>query len=126
MITNSYFHSQTWTEALLKDRVIAVVTEYTIFKLDLAADRVLFNCLLGEYSFEIVFEEIQKELNSKQLDFSEAMLETIITYCAVISKVPDKMLYPVCEFDTLDDLFDWFLQWANCSEEERREFLEEL
>ena len=122
----SNFRSETWVRDFLKNRIIAIITEYTIFKIELGNLEVIFHCLKDEFTFSISFEEIQKELKSRKEDFSEIFLDTLITYCAVISKKKPDILYPVCEFDTIDDLLDWSLEWEKLDEKEKLVYLKKL
>lgn len=126
MMTEKYFNSERRTKEFLNERIIGIITEYTIFKLNLSKDRVIFQCLQNQYSFDVLFKDMQREVNAKDNDFQEAFLATVITYCSLIEGNKDKRLYPVCEFETMDDLLDWYLDWQQCSHHERLEFLEEL
>lgn len=126
MMKESFFQSKAQAESLIQGRVIAVVTEYTIFKLDLEQDRVIFGCLQNIHSFSIPFQLIQGEIKASKRDFSEAFLETLVTYCSVVSPHLEKRAYPLCEFKDMDDLLDWFLDWQAFEEEERIEYLEQL
>ena len=126
MLNNTYFSSKVNVEKLIQGRVIAIVTEYTIFKLDLKSDRVTFNCLKDEYTFDIFFHELQEELKLRGNDLQDSFLESLVTYCAVISDPKSKMPYPVCEFENVDTLLDWYLDWQCYTESERMDFLKSL
>lgn len=126
MLNNAYFSSKIQVEQLIQGRIIAIITEYTIYKLDIFSDKVVFSCLQNEYTFEILFKELQEELKLRPRDFNESFLDTLVTYCAVVSDQEPRMPYPVCEFESLDKLLDWYLQWQCFSEEERLDFLKNL
>ncbi len=126
MINASFLKSRAQVQSFIGERILAVVTEYTIYKMDLELDRVVFRCLQGENTFHILFQSIQEELNANFRDFSEAFLETIISYCAVVSQENGRLTYPVCEFSTWDDLLDWYAIWLTYPEPERLKYLESL
>ena len=126
MLNKAYFNTKIQVEKLIQGKIIAIITEYTIFKLDLATDRVIFNCLKDEYTFEIFFKELKDELNLKNQDFHDSFLESLIAYCAVVSEPETRMPYPVCEFEDFDTLLDWYLNWQCYTEPERLDFLKNL
>lgn len=126
MIQETFFQSKAQAEALIKGKIIAVITEYTIFKLDLDTERVIFKCLQDMYNFDIPFKVIQDEIRATAQDFSQAFLQTLVTYCAVASPQEEKRAYPLCEFENIDALLDWFLDWMKFDETARLDYLEDL
>lgn len=127
MLNEHYFRSREQAEAYLSQHgIIAIITEYTIFKLDAETDRVIFRCLHNKHTFEVLYEQIQSTVSAKKRDFTEALLSTVITYCTLIAKEEGTLSYPVCAFEEIDDLLDWFLAWQKYSEDERLEYLEGL
>lgn len=123
---NNFFLSREQAEELLSNKILAVITEYTIFKLDLQIDRVMFRCLLNQYTFSIFFEAIQQEVKASEEDLQQFFWDALITYCAVNSEAKQKRSYPIGEFEDYDELLDWFLLWKNCSPQERIEFIENV
>ncbi len=127
MLYTHSFRSRAQAESYLsKHAVIAVITEYTVFKLDAETDRVVFRCLQNQYTFEVPYEQIQATVNARKRDFTDDFLSTVITYCALIAEKQGSASYPVCAFEEMDDLLDWFLSWQKYSVEERIEYLEDL
>lgn len=125
-INKFFFLSREQAEELLSGKILAVITEYTIFKLDLQMDRVMFRCLLNQYTFSIFFEAIQQEVKASEEDLQQFFWDALITYCAINLETKQKRSYPIGEFDDYDELLDWFLLWKNCSTQERIEFIENV
>lgn len=120
----NFFLSKKKAEELLNGKILAVVTEYTIFKLDLMKDQVMFRCLLDEYTFSVFFETIRQELHTTDNDLQQFFWDALVTYCSVNIQRTEKRTYPIGEFNNHDELLDWFLIWKSCSEEERLDFIE--
>ncbi|OJJ23090.1 hypothetical protein BKI52_01705 [marine bacterium AO1-C] len=125
-INQSFFLSKDQAEELLSGKILAVITEYTIFKLDLQRDQVMFRCLLNQYTFSIFFEAMQQEMKTDKEDLKHFFWDALITYCAISLKAEQKRSYPIGEFEDHDELLDWFLVWKNCSQQERIEFIENV
>ncbi|HAS40322.1 MAG TPA: hypothetical protein DCS93_07575 [Microscillaceae bacterium] len=125
-INQNFFLSKEQAEELLSGKILAVITEYTIFKLDLQRDRVLFRCLLNQNTFSIFFEAMQQEMKTNTEDLKHFFWDALITYCAISLKAEQKRSYPIGEFEDYDELLDWFLVWKNCSTKERIDFIENV
>lgn len=123
-INQNFFLSRQQAEEFLNGKILAVITEYTIFKLDLMRDQVKFRCLLNQHTFSVFFEALQKEINASNEDLQQFFLDALITYCAINIEGDEKRAYPIGEFNNSDELLDWFLIWKSCSKEERIDFIE--
>lgn len=126
MLRKSYFQIPQQAAALLQDKVIAIVTEYTIFRLLLRQDRVRFQCLKDLHSFDILFRNMYQDLHLRKEDFDHHFLESLVTYCATSTWDKQMRSYPICEFEDIDKLLDWYLEWEQLAEEEKLEYLESL
>ncbi|MCU0444819.1 MAG: hypothetical protein MUE85_07855 [Microscillaceae bacterium] len=126
MLNELDFSEEDFAKNLLSQKIIAIITEYTLFKLDLLSDRVVFRCLKNKFTFEILFVKIAQELRLKPRELKEFLLDSVVTYCAVQSTKPPQLLYPICEFDTLDELWDWFNAWEKLSEREKLAYLKKI
>lgn len=127
MLNQSYFASREQAESYLSQhKILAIITEYTVFKLEADTEAVVFKCLQNKYTFEVPYRKIQETLHTQPRDFTEAFLATVITYCALASDEQGRTSYPVCVFEQIDDLLDWFLAWQQYTEEERLDYLENL
>jgi hypothetical protein len=126
MLTEFDFTEEDFAKNLLHQKIIAIVTEYTIFKLDLGKDRVVFRCLKNQFTFEVFFEEMVKELRLKSGELKDFLLESLVVYYAVKSQHSPKLLYPVCEFESFDLLFDWFIEWEKIAEAEKLAYLKKV
>jgi hypothetical protein len=126
MMSEFDFSEEDFAKNLLNQKIIAIVTEYTIFKLDLKLDRVVFRCLKNEFTFEVFFVEMVQELRLKSGELKDYLLESLLTYYAVQSHRPPKLLYPVCEFESFDLLFDWFIAWEKIAETEKLAYLRKI
>jgi len=121
-----YFNSRKNAQSLLKNRVIGVLTEYTIYRLNLLCDGVEFRCLQDLYTFEVQFSDIKENLHLNDEDLGESFLDVLSNYCSFVSEGQSKRSYPVCDFYDMDALLDWFLAWQRCSERERLQYIEQL
>ncbi len=127
MLNQSYFASREQAEAYLSQhKILAIITEYTVFKLEADINAVVFRCLQNQYTFEVPYQKIEETLHTQRRDFTEAFLATVITYCALEANEQGSIAYPVCVFEQIDDLLDWFLAWQHYSEEERLDYLAKL
>ncbi|EAY25557.1 hypothetical protein [Microscilla marina] len=123
-VDKNFFLSKQQAEEYLNGKILAVITEYTIFKLDLLRDQVMFRCLLNQHTFSVFFEALQNEINASDEDLQQFFLDALITYCAINIEGEEKRAYPIGEFNNNDELLDWFLVWKSCSKEERIDFIE--
>lgn len=121
-----YFRSRSKAKHLFTNRIIAVLTEYTIYRLNLLQNGVEFRCLQDLYTFEVEFSDIKESLEVDNEDLEEAFLDVLSNYCSFVSEGKSKRSYPVCDFLNMDTLLDWFLDWQRYSEAERLEYIEQL
>lgn len=126
MLTELDFSEEDFANHLLRHKIIAIITEYTIFKLDLLSDRVIFQCLKNQFTFEVLFVEMLKEIRLKPQELKRYLLDSLLTYCAIQSTQAPQILYPVCEFESFDDLLDWQTEWNKLDEAAKLKYLEEL
>ncbi|NJL12999.1 MAG: hypothetical protein HC913_08405 [Microscillaceae bacterium] len=102
--------------------IVGIFTDYTVFKLEPGEEGVIFRCLLNQHTFVVFYEQIEKTLPPE----AEHWLQALVAFQQKSQSAQSVQTYPICEFEQMDDLLDWFWTWKQWNLSERQVFLEEL